>query len=42
MYLYEEKEKFNVFKYKTFGLTKHWSTFSHAIFKQWVAMFKEL
>lgn len=42
MYLYEGKEKFNVFKYTTFGLTKHQSTFSQAIFRQWVSMFKEL
>lgn len=42
MYLYEEKEKFNVFKYTTFGLTKHQSTIFHAIFRQWVSMFKEL
>lgn len=42
MCLYEEKERFNVFKYATFGLTKHQSTFFHAIFRQWVSMFKEL
>ena len=42
MCLSEGMEKFNVFEYTAFSFPKHWSTFSQAIFRQWVSMFKEL